>query len=149
MFGLIPFASRNALAPQGSLLNRLLDAFDEPFAGMDAPSFKVDVKDNGSAYELTAELPGMKREDITLSYDNSCLTIAAKSEQATDEKDEKGNYIRRERSYGEMSRTFCIAGIDESKATATFTDGVLKVELPKKEGTAEASHQIEITSGAA
>ena len=149
MFGLIPFAMRNELAPEENLFNRLLDVFDEPFARSNTSTFKVDVKDNGSAYELTAELPGMKKEDISLTYENNYLTINAKHEDSKEEKDDKGNYIRRERSYGQMSRSFYISGIDDSKATAEFTDGVLKVEMPKAAEQVEEPHKIAISSSAA
>ena len=84
MFGLVPFGSRNDLAKREDSFDRLFDLFREPFFhGALSPlrdlgglsSFKVDVKDNGDAYELTADLPGVKKEDITLNYENSYLTI--------------------------------------------------------------------------
>ena len=140
---------RNDLAPAASVFDRLFDVFDEPFFKSQSATFKVDVKDNGTAYELTAELPGMKKEDLSLNYENNYLTISAKKEDSMDEKDDKGNYIRRERSYGTMSRSFYIDGIDESKATASFADGVLTVEMPKTEVKAEEKHEINITNGAA
>ena len=64
-------------------------------------------------------------------------------EEQKDEKDDGGNYIRRERSTGSVSRSFYIDGIDESKVAAEFTDGVLKVDLPKQ-SKAEVARQIEI-----
>ncbi|MBR3623809.1 MAG: Hsp20/alpha crystallin family protein [Selenomonadaceae bacterium] len=131
--------------PEGSLFNRLWDAFDTPFAAPNAQGFKVDVKDNGGAYELTADLPGLKQEDISLSYENDYLTLSAKREDNVDEKDDKGNYIRRERSYGQMERSFYITGIDKEHAKAEFKDGVLKVELPKLKDKVEVSHQIPIS----
>ena len=94
---------------------------------------------------LPADLPGLKKEDITLSYDHNYLTLSAKREENNDQQDEAGNYLRRERSYGQMSRSFYIAGIDDSKATAEFKDGVLKVQLPKTQAQPEALHQIPIS----
>ena len=85
----------------------------------------------------------MKKEDITLRYENSYLTIEAKKDEQKEEKDDGGSYIRRERSTGSVSRSFYIDGIDESKVSAEFTDGVLKVDLPKQTKT-EAVRQIEI-----
>ena len=74
MFGLVPFAKN--LAKKDNDFNTLFDIFDEPFfngaftpAASAMKSFKVDVKDLGSAYELTAELPGIKKENISLSYE--------------------------------------------------------------------------------
>ena len=152
MFGLVPFAARKDLARREDPFTQIFDVFNEPFfhsglapfaSDWGAQSFRVDVKDTGEAYELTAELPGMKKEDVSLSYENSYLTIEAKKEEQKDEKDEGGNYIRRERSTGSMSRSFYIDGIDESKVGAEFTDGVLKVELPKQT-KADVARQIEI-----
>ena len=145
MFGLVPFASSNELMREGSLFNRLWDAFDTPFTSTSNLGFKVDVKDNGTAYELTADLPGLKKEDITLSYENNYLTLSAQREENNDQQDSEGNYIRRERSYGQMSRSFYINGIDKDKATAEFKDGVLKVHLPKLQEQAAPTHQIPIS----
>ena len=147
MFGLVPFAPSNELMREGSLFNRLWDAFDTPFTGTSNLGFKVDVKDNGTAYELTADLPGLKKEDISLSYENNYLTLSAQREENNDQQDSEGNYIRRERSYGQMSRSFYINGIDKYKATAEFKDGVLKVQLPKLQEQAAPTHQIPISCG--
>ena len=145
MFGLVPFASSNELMREGSLFNRLWDAFDTPLTTANSLGFKVDVKDNGTAYELTADLPGFKKEDISLGYENNYLTLSAKREENNDEQDSEGNYIRRERNYGQMSRSFYISGIDKTKATADFKDGVLKVQLPKLQEQVPSSHQIPIS----
>ena len=153
MFGLVPFAARKDLAKREDPFTQIFDVFNEPFfhsglapfaSDWGAQSFRVDVKDTGEAYELTAELPGMKKEDVSLSYENSYLTIEAKKEEQKDEKNEGGNYIRRERSTGSMSRSFYIDGIDETKASAEFKDGVLKVDLPKRAKEAEVSRRIAI-----
>lgn len=152
MFGLVPFGSRNGLAKNNEGPRSVFDIFNEPFFQDDwspfagwsgSASFKVDVKDNGQAYELEADLPGLKKEDIHLSYDNSYLTISAQQQGAADQKDSDGDYIRRERRSGAVSRSFYIDNIDASKITAEFHDGVLQVMLPK---LVEESHatQIEI-----
>ncbi len=152
MFGLVPFGQRKNLARKDDGFQSLFDVFNEPFFHDDffAPmagwggSFKVDVKDNGSAYELTADLPGMKKEDIHLSYENSYLTISAQQKTEKDEKDTQGNYIRRERGMGSMSRSFYIDNIDESRVSAEFRDGVLHVELPKLPEQVTSARRIEI-----
>lgn len=145
MFGLVPFASRKDLAKEENAFDRLFDVFDEPFlTNFKAPDFKVDVKDNGTSYELTAELPGLKKEDISLTYEDHYLTIATKTAEDNDKKDEKGNYVRRERRSTSMSRSFYIDNIDESKATAEYKDGVLTVYMPKLTEKAEPSHTISI-----
>ena len=149
MFGLVPFVSNNDLQKEENVFDRLMNVFDEPFMqSFHTPEFKVDVKDNKDSYDLTAELPGLKKEDISLTYNNNYLTIATKNEQSKDEKDDKGNYVRRERSQSSMSRSFYIVGIDEGQATADYKDGVLSVHLPKTEKAADTSHTIAINGAA-
>ena len=145
MFGLVPFAAERELMSGNTLFNRLLDAFDTPFTTASSLGFKVDVKDKGTSYELSADLPGFKKEDISLSYENSYLTLSAQRQEENDQKDREGNYLRRERSYGQVSRSFYITGIDKAKATAEFKDGVLTVQLPKLKEQAVTPHQIPIS----
>ena len=147
MFGLVPFAKN--ISNKDDDFNSLFDVFNEPFFHnalspfSTAKSFKVDVKDLGSAYELTAELPGIKKENISLSYENSYLTIkvANKEEKTVDDKEKQSEkYLRRERYYGEMQRSFYIDDIDEANLKAAYKDGILTVTLPKavKKETATA-----------
>ena len=79
MFGLVPFVSKNALRTNDDdMFDRMMNVFDEPFfSNFHTPDFKVDVKDNGTSYDLTAELPGMKKEDIQLTYKDNYLMIGA------------------------------------------------------------------------
>ena len=125
-----------------------MNVFDEPFLqSFHMPDCKVDVKDNGASYELKAELPGLTKDDVSLSYKDNYLTIATKKEDVKEEKDEKGSYIRRECYNGSMSRSFYIDNIDESKCDATFKDGILTVTLPKAAAPKEeAPKQIPIHS---
>ena len=147
MFGLVPFAKN--ISNKDDDFNSLFDVFNEPFFHnalspfSTAKSFKVDVKDLGSAYELTAELPGIKKENISLSYENTYLTIkvANKEEKTVDDKEKQSEkYLRRERYYGEMQRSFYIDDIDEANVKAAYKDGILTVTLPKavKKETATA-----------
>lgn len=138
MFGLVPFAKN--ISKKDSDFNSLFDIFNEPFFHnalspfSAAKSFKVDVKDLGSAYELTAELPGVKKENISLSYENSYLTIKVvnKEEKSADDKDKTAEkYLRQERYYGEMQRSFYIDDIDEANVKAAYKDGILTITLPK------------------
>ena len=151
MFGLVPFAGRHDLAERSSanpfaLFDAMRDSFFRdgfPAANWGAAAFKVDVKEMDDHYELTADLPGMKKEDVALHYENGYLTVAASHDESKDEKDEAGNYIRRERHTGEVSRSFYIDGIDDVNIRAEFKDGVLQVNLPKSASAPERK-QIEI-----
>ncbi len=141
MFGLVPFASKNNLAKKEDAFGRLFDIFNEPFFNSPMTSmqewmsgmgtFKVDVKDNGSSYQLVADLPGIKKEDVFLDYENGYLTIQAKSDQEKEEKDEANKYVCRERYCGNVSRSFYIGDIDKEKVNAEFRDGILTVDMPK------------------
>ena len=149
MFGLVPFVARNELGKEENVFDHLWNVFDEPFMqGFRTDGFKVDVKDNGESYDLTAELPGLKKENISLTYENNYRTIATKSEQSNDEKDEQGNYVRRERSQSSMSRSFYIDNIDEARATAEYKDGLLLVHMPKAAVQKEVGHTITINGEA-
>ena len=148
MFGLVPF--KNNLARKDDVFGHLMSAFDEdffqglnnsPFSG----GFKVDVKDIGSEYELSAELPGLNKDEISLDYTDGYLTISANKTQSKNEGDEKAGYIRRERSFGSMSRSFYIDNIDKEKATADFKNGVLTIKLPKLTESKPVRHEIKIT----
>ena len=150
MFGLVPFTFNPANKEEHKIPS-IFDIFDEPFfqntfspVSSAVKSFSVDVKDKGNSYELTAELPGVKKENIALSYDNSYLTIKttvdkkeeqpvneANAKDAKDDKKASEKYLRRERYYGAMQRSFYIDDIDEANIKAAYKDGILTVTLPK------------------
>ncbi len=129
MFDLIPFERRN---------DNLFDAFDRMvnesfFGGMDrqfAPC-RTDIIDQGDQYLLKADLPGFKKEDIKINVQGDELNISAERKESKDDKDKQGNYIRRERRYDSYSRSFALDGIDASKISASYNDGVLDLQLPK------------------
>jgi HSP20 family protein len=92
----------------------------------------VDISENENAFVLKAELPGVSREDINIDINNKTLTL--KGEKKFEEKTEKENYVRVERSYGSFSRTFALSDkVDTENVKASYKDGVLEVTLPKKE----------------
>ena len=93
---------------------------------------KIDVKKSDGAYEVTAELPGVKKEDIQVNVDGNLVTIAA--EVKREQEDKQGEQVlRSERYYGKIERTFALdSEIDESKVEAKYEDGLLKLHLPTK-----------------
>ncbi len=109
-----------------------------------APQFRTDIRDTEKEYILEADLPGFDKEDISLSIENGYLIVSAEHKTNKEEKDEKGNYIRRERSYGSYSRCFDISGIDEDAISASFKNGVLELRLPKETEKKIAAKKIEI-----
>ena len=100
--------------------------------GTDAPQMRVDVKENADGYEVHAELPGMKKEDIHVHIDGPVVSISAERKQSKEVK-EGERVLRSERYFGQVSRSFQLAHeVDEAGATASFKDGVLTLNLPKK-----------------
>jgi HSP20 family protein len=122
--------------------------FDDPFSGMflrpvrfdtDALpelQIKLDVTESADAYQVSADLPGIKKDDIKVSVDGNLVRISAEAKKETEEK--KGDQVlRSERYYGVLERSFSLENdIDESKVDAKYADGVLKLMLPKKAASA-------------
>lgn len=90
----------------------------------------TDIKEFADRYEIQADLPGIVKENIQVSYVADQLTITA-SQQSRDEKEEVGRYLRRERSSSAYQRSFTIADVDEENIKAKFENGVLFLTLPK------------------
>jgi len=91
---------------------------------------KVDVIDRDSEIVVRAELPGVTKADLDVRVSADSITL--KAHTSHEEKEEKGEYYRREMSYGEFQRTIALPhAVDGENARATFKDGVLEVTLPK------------------
>ncbi|MCR5419776.1 MAG: Hsp20/alpha crystallin family protein [Lachnospiraceae bacterium] len=95
---------------------------------------KTDVHENESGYELDIDLPGFKKEDIKLSLTDGYLSVRAAKNLDEDKKDIRGKIIRQERYSGSMQRSFYVGdNLTETDIKAKFEDGVLKLNVPKKE----------------
>lgn len=108
---------------------------------------KTDVKETEQGYEMTMNLPGIKKENVKAELKDGYLTISAASDSESDEKDKDGKYIRRERYYGSCSRSFFVGEeVTQEDIKAKFEDGTLKLSIPKKEAkpVVEEKHYIEI-----
>ena len=140
MFGMIPFERH-----ENNLFD-MFDNFERNFFGGNSNlgTFRTDIRDEGDKFVLEAELPGFNKGDIKLDVKDGILTVSAQHSSSDEEKDKKGNYIRRERRYGSFARSFDISGIDEEHITASYTDGVLQLTLPKEQPVVPAARQIEI-----
>lgn len=120
--------------------------FEDPFDHLlpSTANFNVDIRDEEDAYIVEAELPGMAKDAIQLKYEDNVLSIGATQETSKDEKDDEGNYIRRERSTKSYSRQFLLKNVKEEGIDAAFENGILTVTLPKKVSDETAPKQIEI-----
>ena len=141
MFGMLPFERSN---------DNMFDTFDN-FArdffrssNTSLPDFRTDIREVNDKYVLEAELPGFNKEDISLDVKDGILTITAEHKESSDQKDEKGTYLRRERRYGSFSRSFDITGIDEAGITAAYNNGVLELNLPKAQPVVPEARRIAI-----
>ena len=117
--------------------NLLDDFFGEPFGGYDYSEsglMTTDVKDTDKGYEVTMNMPGVKKEDVKAELKDGYLTVSAETNTKKDEKAEDGKYIRRERYSGSCSRSFYVGdGVKQEDIKAHFEHGMLTLFVPKKE----------------
>jgi HSP20 family protein len=103
---------------------------------------KVDVIDRENEVLVRAELPGVNKDDIEVTLTDH--TVMIKGSTSKEEKEEEGNYYRRETMRGEFSRTVTLpADVDTEKAGAKFTDGVLELVMPKSEKSRRRSIKVD------
>ena len=116
--------------------------FDKEFNRMMRPLYgkhaqnmmKTDVRETDNSYELDIDLPGFKKDEISVQLDNGYLSISASKGLDKDEENKKGKYIRRERYAGAMNRTFYVGdNLTQQDIQAKFEDGILKISVPKKD----------------
>jgi len=140
----------NSLIPRGSLFDDFFKDlapgfYVRPLHGDPLPNpgqVKIDVKESPEAYTVTAELPGVPRDDIHVTIDGGVVTISAEVKQQ-DAQSEGEKVLRSERYYGQISRSFSLpVDIDKAKAKAKYGDGVLSLTLPKQ--TAAGAHRLNI-----
>ena len=142
MIKLTPFYSRNINAYNPFYeMERLEKAF---FGDSTQPvMFRTDISDNGNAYIVESDLPGINKEDIDINIGDGILTVKAERKyESTDENG--GKYLRRERAYGSFERSFNISDIDAENIDAEFKNGVLVLTLPKNLPEAPKSRRLEV-----
>ena len=111
------------------------EMFRDPFFTGERESklMKTDIKEKKDKYIVDIDLPGYEKEDIKIEIDNGYLIVNAKTRHHKDEKEE-GKYVRKERFVGECSRSFYVGeDIKQEDIKASFRNGTLKIEIPKKD----------------
>ncbi|MAO09664.1 MAG: heat-shock protein [Flavobacteriaceae bacterium] len=113
------------------LNNDLPSVFQSNFnTGLSLP--KVNISETDDAYEVQLASPGMKKDDFNIEIDNQVLTISSDMEIEDEEKED--NYTRREFGYSSFKRSFTLPeSVDDSKIQAKYNEGILHIELPKRE----------------
>ena len=124
------------LVPRRNSFDLFDDFFNDDFMPRKEKNLmKTDIKEHKDKYTVLVDLPGFTKENINLELNNGYLNIHAKMEK-DEKKDEEGKYLHRERFYGECSRSFYVGDeVKEEDINAEFKDGILKVNIPKKEET--------------
>jgi HSP20 family protein len=106
---------------------------------------RVDIKEVDDHYEITAELPGIPRDNIQVHVKDGILTLEAENSQE-DKEEKEGRVIRQERRYGKFMRSFNLGGdVHEEDIKASFNDGVLRLEAPKVVEKVPQRRRIEIS----
>ncbi|AKH39333.1 Hsp20/alpha crystallin family protein [Nitrosomonas communis] len=117
-------------------------AWDNPFELEASHSPKLDVIDRDNEILVRAEIPGIEKEDLNISLTGNLLTI--KGQCASDVKEEKGDYHRREISNFSFSRSVALPGeVDTAKTTASLKSGILEITLPKAESSKRRSITVQ------
>ena len=110
---------------------------------LETSRLKLDVTEKNGAYQVTADLPGVKKEDIQVAIDGAQVTLSAEVKREK-EVTEGERVLHTERSFGKVSRSFTLPQeLDEDKAQAKFRDGVLELTLPKKAAAARKALTIQ------
>jgi HSP20 family protein len=132
-------------------IERIFDRMSRELGGGDfeldiGHEVPVDVEDTGEEYVVTADLPGFEREEITVELSGTRLRVGAESDEETEEERTVGEerYLRRERHIASVSRSVRLPDpVEEDAVEATYTNGVLTVTLPKREGGDSRTIDIE------
>ncbi len=116
------------------------DMFFSPFGygqkGKKSIGMNADVQEFADGYQVDLELPGFQKEDIQAELKDGYLTITASHSESNEEKNKKGEFIRRERYTGECSRSFYVGeNVTQEDINASFENGILRLQIPKKEAT--------------
>ncbi len=117
--------------------------FNRPFENSSSQIMKTDIHEKDGSYLIEMELPGYAKEDIKADLKDGYLTISAVKDETQEEKDEKGNCIRKERYTGSCNRSFYVGDqVTQDDIKAAFKDGVLHLQVPKEVQKAEEQPKL-------
>ena len=120
---------------------------DNTIRNLNEHGFMVTVLSSTGGFlkkKSTTVMIGVEEEDLHIDLNGDAMTISAQRHSQYEEKDQQGNYVRCERSFGSFSRTFDVSGVDTEHVTAAYQNGVLTLEMPKKAEAVPESRRLEI-----
>ncbi len=122
------------MIPRRNDFDLLDDLFKDPFfSNHESKMMKTDIKENENGYSIVVDLPGYEKENIKIDVEEGYLTIHASMNEENNN-EENGKFVRRERYFGECSRSFYVGeAVETEDVKASFKNGTLKLEVPKKE----------------
>ena len=132
-----------SLIPRNFYLDDIFEDMPRMPKVHDLHAMKCDVYEKDGNYNIEMDIPGYDKKDISIECEDGILTISAEKNNEVNEENEDKNYIRRERVYGKITRSFSFADIDEENITADFNNGILTVVIPKSQKQ-ESKRIIEI-----
>ena len=117
------------MLPSRIFFDSLLDDYED---SRFKKSMKCDIFEKDGNYNVVMDIPGFKKEDINIECDNGVIKISCEKKEEENEEDDK-KYIRKERVYEKCESSFNFGDIKEDEIEAEFTDGTLKLVIPKQE----------------
>lgn len=133
-----------------SLFKRDRDFFDSLFDEFrESPfhndiSMRTDIKENEKGYELAIELPGFEKSDVKVSLEEGYLRVEAERKVDHKDSDEHGKFIKRERFYGVLKRSFYVGALEMSDIKGSFDKGILTLQFPKSTKKLETKKYLEL-----
>lgn len=140
---LIPVHRKNLIADPYNFLRQEIDRLFESNTHAMGLTPDFEIKENKEGISITAELPGVAEKDINVTIENGILTISG--EKRSEETREGETYYMAERNYGAFSRSIRLPyETDEKKTSATYTDGILKLVIPRAKESKAPAHRITV-----
>ena len=131
------------MLPSKIFFDDFLDDFDTK-KGFNS-LMKSDIYEKNNEYHIEMDIPGFKKDDVKISFDDGYLTVSCEKNEEKKEEDKDKKYIRRERSFHEScERKFYVGKVDEEKINAEFKNGTLSIVVPKEEKEKESKKYINI-----
>ena len=140
-FGRRPFDIMRKFEKELFDIDEWFDEFISPFE-KNTRFMRADIKETENEYIIEAELPGVKKDEIKIELYDNRLTIKAETKHEL--KEEKENFIRKERRYGAFCRTFYLDNVKQDDIKAKYEDGILKITLPKEKPSKPSIRTIDI-----